>query len=462
MIWIPRTTFGRTALLLATTLVAGMIGVFLLLRLYVAGPGAQTIAGLLASHLSILSEYLAPGTIYGSRDQLLQQLETQGWRIVRGAEPPPVHPADGLYSRRLEALIQQRHGIQVSMHLDTSDRSLLWMYVAGQEPLWISIPFQPLKALVPPILAAWLVGIALLSFAGAAFAARHVNRPLRDLALAASRIGRGETPACVDIGGPAEIQALASAFNRMAAEVNQLGRDRTLLLAGVSHDLRTPLTRLRLAAEMVAPYDAELSDGMAQDVEDMEAIIAQFMAFIREGRSEPRIATTLNALVERVARREVPAEVQLDLALEPTPPVHLRVTAMRRLITNLIENAVQHGAGAPVQVRLERTPTHLRLRIRDQGPGIPDDEDSERLFEPFVRAESARSGRGSGLGLTIAQRIAHMHGGSIRLRNAPQGGAEVVLELPAPPDDPGCSRPTPTAGADDQARHRVPKGSATH
>lgn len=414
---------------LASIMLIGMLAVFLLIRFYITGPVADTVAQLLSAQIAVIINH-SDHRVGSERKVLdLSEFERYGLRFRNAInDTPPGELPAFLYLRRLEESIQAIHGTEVQLRIEHGDTPMLWLMAQDMHPIWIGFPVQPLRAIVSPILVIWLGGIALLSFIGAALAARHVNRPLRHLAKAASVVGQGELPRPVETRGPAEIRALASAFNRMAKDVDRLAQDRVLFLAGVSHDLRTPLTRLRLAVEMLSPADPELAAGVVQDLDDMEATIAQFMAYVREGSPEPREAVDFNNFTESIMRREIPDGIPFETRFAPLPPVQLHPTAMRRLLANLAENAVQHGRGTAITITTETDKGSVILRVRDRGPGVPK-ADLERLFEPFTRVQTARGGKGSGLGLAIARRIAEMHGGRISLRNHPDGGAEVVLRL---------------------------------
>jgi two-component system osmolarity sensor histidine kinase EnvZ len=216
----------------------------------------------------------------------------------------------------------------------------------------------------------------------------------------------------------------------MAADLARLDADRALLLAGVSHDLRTPLARLRLGLEMVGASDPKLKANMVQDVEDMDAAIGQFFDFARDENKEPATADAdLNAIVRRAAARRTPAghaPPQLDLGV--VPPLALRSVAIERLVGNLIENAVRHG-GEEVSIRTRAEGNEVVLSVLDRGPGIPPRE-VERLMQPFTRLDVARGTPGAGLGLAIVDRIARLHGGRVELLPRAGGGTEARVALP--------------------------------
>ncbi len=265
----------------------------------------------------------------------------------------------------------------------------------------------------------------LLAVIGGLLIARSLNRPLRRLARVALKVGRGEAvPVLDDRIGPTEIQAVNRAFNRMTSQLQQAQRDRALLLAGVSHDLRTPLTRLRLSAEFLD--DEEMSQGIIEDIEDMDAILDQFIAFIRDGADEQPDYENLNSLIDEVVAK-YPAE-RLRIRQQDLPRLMLKRLTVKRMLSNLITNALKYGA-PPVEIDTEVDDNALRLTVRDHGKGVRE-EDIPLLLQPFSRGEMARTLSGSGLGLAIVKRIVDMHHGDMRLDNHPDGGLRVRIRFP--------------------------------
>ena len=290
-------------------------------------------------------------------------------------------------------------------------------------------------------LAAMAAGIGLASV----LVVRGLTRPLRDLSAAADRVGRDAEPARVPEEGPAEVRHAARAFNAMQERIRQLVEDRTQALAAVSHDLRTPITRLRLHAGFLD--DAGARERIDANLDDMEAMVEATLAYLREGREaeEPR-PTDLVTVLRTVC--DAAADAGGDVAYDgpDTLVLPLRRVAVRRALANLVGNAVAHGGGA--RVALRREPGRAVAEIADAGPGIPEAE-LERVFEPFWRLDTSRNRAtgGVGLGLTIARRAVETEGGTLRLANRPGGGLSAVVALPAALAEacPGPSRGGATA-----------------
>ena len=257
--------------------------------------------------------------------------------------------------------------------------------------------------------------------------ARGVTRPLSALAASAEAMSRGENPPPLPESGARELQEATRAFNTMNERLQRYMNSRNALLAAISHDLRTPLTRLRLRAEKVA--DPELRARFQRDVDEMNALLKSALDVFRGMRDdEATESVDVMAMLGRICVdfAETGKSVTLDGA--PAAPIEARPDALKRCITNLVSNAVKYGKSASIHVS---DGAALEIRVADDGPGIPD-ELLEKVFEPFYRLDDSRNPDtgGTGLGLSIARDIAQAHGGSLVLRNRSSGGLEAVLTLP--------------------------------
>jgi len=301
-----------------------------------------------------------------------------------------------------------------------------------------SVPTAPVPALARPYVA-MLAILAVLLVAAVSLGTRRATRPLAGLAEAAERLGRGEPVAPLPETGPEEVRRAVAAFNRMQERLSRFIADRTRLLAALGHDLRTPITSLRLRAELLD--DEEAKQRIVETLDEMQRMVESTLAFAREeAQAEPVRETDLAALVEGTV--EDLSELGLDVRLVASEPVvaRIRSAAVRRALRNLIENAVRYGKRA--RVGLVREGEEAVVRVDDDGPGIPADK-LEEVFEPFVRLDPSRSTEtgGVGLGLAIARGIARAHGGEVSLVNRPEGGLRACLRLPlATPNRPGAAR----------------------
>jgi signal transduction histidine kinase len=259
-------------------------------------------------------------------------------------------------------------------------------------------------------------------------AVRWVTRPLHQLAVAAERLGRNLNVSPMEETGPLEIRQAASAFNTMQARLTRFVEDRTRMLAAMSHDLKTPLTRMRLRAELLD--DDELRERFEADLCEMQAMVQDALDFMRGVHAQaPAQPVDVDAMLVALQADQLAARRSVRIEGRTIGPYVGVESLLRRCLTNLVDNAVSYGGEATV--RVDDNAERLILRVLDSGPGIPQD-DLERVFEPFLRLEPSRSRTtgGTGLGLTIARDIARVHGGEISLRNRSEGGLEAILTLP--------------------------------
>jgi len=257
--------------------------------------------------------------------------------------------------------------------------------------------------------------------------ARRIAQPLRKLAQAAEGLGRGEYVEPVPERGPNDVRRTAEAFNLMQTRLRRFVEDRTRMLAAIGHDLRTPLTSLRLRAEFVT--DEETREKLLGTVEEMQTMTEATLAFAREDASgETTRAVDFPALLESLCADLADLGWNVNVAETGPMPYRCRPDALRRALRNLIENAVRYGGEA--RVALAQTADGLEITIDDNGPGIPD-QDLERVFQPFVRLEHSRNREtgGVGLGLSIARSIVRAHGGDVLLANRPDG-LRATIRLP--------------------------------
>ena len=286
----------------------------------------------------------------------------------------------------------------------------------------------------PPLQWPWAAMVSFLMTAAATlgvagwFLLSRITGPLARLAAAADRLGRGEDVAPLPEAGPEEVRELTAAFNRMQDRLTRFVADRTQLLAALGHDLRSPLTAMRVRAEMVD--DDETRERLIATVEEMREMVEATLAFARgvtiAEASEPVDLASLLADL-KTDLEETGTSVALSAA--PGTVARIRPTALRRALRNLLDNACRYGGGA--ELTLETQGDEARIVVADRGPGIPE-ADLERAFDPFVRLEASRSRDtgGTGLGLSIARTIVQAHGGDLRLANRPEGGLAATLSLP--------------------------------
>ncbi|MBI4966496.1 MAG: HAMP domain-containing protein [Rhodospirillales bacterium] len=315
--------------------------------------------------------------------------------------------------------IQDNQIIQVSLQLGDGSWANFGLTLIRSTSFWS--PRAILSTLI------MILGIALFS----ALATRWVGRPLATFAAAADRLGRDVTAPPLPPGGPREVRQAIDAFNEMQSRIRRFVEDRTRMLAAISHDLRSPITRLKLRAELLP--DVGVRTKMMRDLDEMEAMVSSTLDFAKgEERAEAietiDLAATLESICDDAADMGLDAEYHWTGRLICTG----RPLAMKRALANLIENGARYGG--TVRVQAERRSSDVRIRIEDDGPGIPE-ASFEKIFTPFFRLEQSRNRKtgGIGLGLTVARTIIRAHGGDITLANRPEGGLRVEVTLPQGP-----------------------------
>jgi len=314
----------------------------------------------------------------------------------------------------------------VTVYFQFKPSPRIWIQTPEMNGHWVREPLKTYANYSPELVFGWLLGVPLIAAAIILTLVRQLNRPLRRLQNAANNYSKtGSAPYLETNHGPQEIREVNQAFNHMIYTLDQAERDRRIMLAGISHDLRTPLTRIRLSAEMM-PDEDFLKEGLIYDVEDMDAILDQFISYMRDGSDEELQDTDINMLLQELVIQFKPLDIRFKV--QDVPVIQARSQSLKRMIGNLINNSKRYGA-EPIELSAKVENDHIFITVADNGEGIPEDQ-IEDLMQPFVRGNEARTVQGSGLGLAIVKRIVDMHQGQLTIHNRPQGGLEVLICLP--------------------------------
>jgi len=371
-------------------------------------------------------------TQVAAADALLATHEPQAARrltalgLVLAGEPAPAARRRLLIFGGIEARLREYLPGR-ELYVNQTPEPMLWVAATPPAAGWIGVPLVPLRAsFANAAVVALIAGLAVVLLAAALYA-RSLSHPLRRLAQAAPEIAAGARPPPLPANAVRELRDLDAALARAAADVRAAARDREMMLAALSHDMRTPLARLRLQLELADALDPAARRGIETDLDELEALTGQFIDYVRDGRDEPSEDVDLVALVRTLASA---SRVQPAWQVEAPPALHCRgkPLALRRAVANLMTNAERHGA-APRQVVLHREGDRAVLRIIDAGQGVASDL-LARLGEPFRRGDAARGGPGSGLGLASVRRVAAQHDGRLAFCNRREGGFEASLILP--------------------------------
>lgn len=427
---LPRSAFGQTVLLIGFLLLINQVVSWVSMVYYIIQPNTQLTNELLAKQVRVV--------LIDIDDDLLRKAFSTSFQEKTGIEV--YRESDALSSGLAEAthLVYRSKEMSKLLNGDAElrltqggDEYIFWIRPPQAPHHWIRIPLSGLEEANFSPLTVVLMFLGLLSVIGGWLFVRQINRPLKALQKAAQDVGRGEFPQPLAELGTTEIVAVTQAFNHMSRGIKQLEEDRNLLMAGISHDLRTPLTRIRLAAEMMSEQDEFLKDGIEGDIDDMNSIIDQFIDYIRHNSKDKAEPSNLNHLINDVMQTELISGRQIKFSEQELPEIPLRFVAMKRAVANIIQNALRYSdSDIDITTGISDDNKTVYFCVCDSGPGIPEDE-IEHLFQPFTQGDKARGTEGSGLGLAIIKKIVNTHGGEIQLTNREEGGlcAKVLLPI---------------------------------
>jgi two-component system osmolarity sensor histidine kinase EnvZ len=424
---LPRSAFGQTVLLIGVLLLINQVVSFISMSIYIIQPNAQQVNQLLAKQVRVVFIDIADEAISPAIGEAFQR-ET-GIGVYREAAAMKLGLQEAVYYAFRSDEMSSLLGGPAEVRISQGDEYLFWIRPPQAPEYWIKIPINGLReeSFSPLIFALMILGI--LSVMGGWLFVRQLNRPLAALQHAAHDVGLGDFSEPLKEIGTTEIVAVTRAFNHMSKGIKQLEDDRNLLMAGISHDLRTPLTRIRLATEMIAE-DEFLKAGIEGDIQDMNSIIDQFIDYIRHDSKDKVELGDINILIDEVVQSESILERDIIFSAQPLPKVPLRYVAMKRVLANLIQNALRYSDGKiMVTSSFDKDTQEVCFCVSDEGPGIAE-VDIERLFQPFTQGDEARGTGGSGLGLAIIKRIVDTHGGRVELSNRVEGGLTAKVCLP--------------------------------
>ena len=429
----PKTLFGRNVLLLVALLIASQIAWLTLFRVMVQVPRLERLASYVLEQDALLQLALKRIPAPERQAMLADMAERRETRLLPAENAPPdfATPPSGRIALLL-APLNRALGPHHPMHWQRDGEQRVWIRTRLDEhDYWMGFPTTGLVPSGGRLLLVGSLATFFLSLLGALLIQRHLQQPLRQLTQAAAAVARGETPPPIAASGPQEIAAVAASFDRMTESLARTEQERILMLAGVSHDLRTPLAKLRLCVEMLRNgADPTLIESMTRSIDTADAVIGQFVDFARVGSDENRQWCDPAELATSIANEYAgKTDCRVTLDLQPAAPLLVRPVALRRAVANLTENACRY-AGGEIVLRLETKNGYLCFSILDHGPGVPESELS-RIRQPFSCLSKARGQKpGAGLGLAIVERIAALHGGRLQLANREGGGFVATLELP--------------------------------
>ena len=427
------TLFARAFLLIALLIVAALLASLQIYRVYEREPRSRELAQQTVSTVNLTRAALVNADPVLRRQLLIELNETEGLRVypVTASEKTEPLPDDELLDRVVQK-VRDALGEETRFAYARDGEEGFWVsFFIDEDEFWVMLPRERFEPAIGLQWLGWLAAVVVLALLGAWFIASNIARPLAAMRRAAGRLGRGQPHQPLPEQGPREVRTVAAAFNRMASNLEAMERERAMVLAGISHDLRTPLSRLRLALEMSGAPGDEMQharDAMVADIEEMDAIIGQFLDFAR-GENEEKKEHDIGDLVGELAEHYARIGKDVRFIHHRVKPFRFARMALRRAVANLVDNALRY-AGEPVEIELLARNPEVAIEVRDSGPGIPVQE-VERLKRPFTRLDDSRSGHGgSGLGLAIVERTAQAHGGRLELVPRSPRGLIARLVLP--------------------------------
>ena len=436
--------FWRTFLLLSFLTGLSMASWIGMINVFQRGPQAEQTAELLVSVVTLTKAALTHSAPDLRTELLFELVSNEGIRILTlepddKVEPPP----SNALMPEIAAMVRARLGKDTRFSRKVNDMPGFWVsFDIDGDKYWLMLERDKLPGLTRVQWLGWATVVGVLSLLGAALISSLVNLPLARLTAAARSIAQGKRPAPLPEKGSQEIIEANRSFNQMVDDLQQLEKDRAIILAGISHDLRTPLARMQLEVEM-APLSDEARTGMQSDIAQMDAIIGQFLDFARPTESATFVPLNLSELLEDCAHAAARLpDVRTATDIEPDILVMGNTTDLRRVINNVIENARRYGKTPGSEVTEIDLALHVKMtghgrravvEINDHGSGVPDDQ-IQQLLRPFTRLDSARGqANGAGLGLAIVERVITRHNAELTVRNRDGGGLVLQFALPLAP-----------------------------
>ena len=437
--WSEMGLFTRTFLLLSALMLASLaawLQVFITMEM---GPRATQMSKRVATSVNLTRAALAYSSTSERPSVLLELASREGLQVYPRTAEDQVEPLpDEEYWQQVAVLVRDLLGQETVLAWEVDDQPGFWVsFRIDDEKYWLMFERQEIGLTGGIEWFGWGAAALLLSLLGAGISVAYINRPLARLARAAQMLTRGDIAPPLPESGAREIRELNASFNRMAQELRQTDTERALMLAGLSHDLRTPLTRMRLEIEMSSMAD-EARQAIDQDLAQIDRCIGQLVDYARPAGVSPSVPIDVSTILFDVMVRERSHTESLGGTLDTSisPDLHARIDALdfKRIMVNLIENARRYGVGASghaqIEVSLRPEGGKLILEVSDRGPGVNPAE-SEQLLRPFSRGSTARTGGdGAGLGLAIVERLLRQVDGRVELMPRSGGGLTVRLTIP--------------------------------
>jgi two-component system osmolarity sensor histidine kinase EnvZ len=421
--WAPTSLFARTALLIAGTIALFSIVAWQAIVWTAIDPAAELAVPILTQR--------AIAAVAARRAGVVPPEGTRFETVAPAVMEPRLRGfAFRAYVDTIRSKLQAGlKATEVRVHR-IAGPSEIWVRTREVPDAWLVLTWRVADPKAPLAALGVLALAAVLVLGGAALFARRMTAPLAALATAAGRLAEGEPPSdIVTVSGPREVRALALAFQSMSQRLTELDQQRELMLGGISHDLRTPLARLRVVAELLETGDENLTAEMKANIEEMDRMVGQFLHYVRAGYREPVSPSVLDDIVRETLALDA-CDERLRLELAAAERRGFAANGVRQTLLNLVQNALEHGR-APVTVRTSLFPTELQIEVEDRGDGLSEEEWSVAR-RPFHRLRPQPAGGHTGLGLALVERLVLVCGGRLDARRVADGFV-VTVRLPAVP-----------------------------
>ncbi|MCU6433453.1 HAMP domain-containing protein [Undibacterium sp. Jales W-56] len=440
--WLGSGLFWRTFFLLAILVMSSMVAWFASFRMVERAPRTQQIAAQVVSIVTITRAALTHSALDKRRELLFDLASNDGIRVylledtdnVEEQEPTPAF-------EELRIAIQRKLGKTTRFAKNVNDVSGFWIsFDIDEDQYWLRLDQERIEQTTGIQVLGWAATTLFLTLIGAAIISKLINDPLARLSNAARMLAKGKIPKPLPEKGPKEIKETNNSFNQMVEDLERIESDRAIILAGISHDLRTPLARMQLEVEM-ANLSEESRHGMQSDLGQMDDIIGQFLDYAKPLNTVALDTIDLTELLIQVVEESSRlTDVQIRSSITADVRISGNAVELKRLFHNLIENARRYGKTPGTDIvkidlqcayKNKEKKQGLYINLRDYGVGV-ENEDISRLLRPFTRADTSRSqANGSGLGLAIVDKIIKRHGGRLRISNHANGGFVVLIALPS-------------------------------
>ena len=438
--WLRSGLFWRTFILMAILIAVSLMSWVASYRIIERTPRAAQVAAQVISLITITRAALAHSAPDLRRELLFDLASNEGIRIYPledndRVDPPP----ETTLMPMIRQIVRERLGADTRFAGVVNDAPGFWVsFKIDDDDYWLRLDPDRVERASGLQWLNWAAITLLLSLIGAAFISRLINLPLARLTAVARAIAKGGRPDPLPVSGPAEIRQANHSFNQMVNDLNRIESDRAVVLAGISHDLRTPLARMQLEVEM-AGFDTAAREGMQSDLRQMDAIIGQFLDYAKPTDSASFVAIDLSALLHDVTRDAARiSDAVVGATITDGVTVMGNPVDLKRVFNNLVENARRYGTATEtgcLEIEILCTLRHGRAEVEfsDHGNGVPPGE-VERLLRPFTRLDTARGqANGSGLGLAIVERVVKRHFGTLRIDNRVPHGLRVYMTFPLAP-----------------------------